>query len=81
MLQDEQNTTDVIAAYGPSVVAVNVEVRGQRVDPFGQGFSPTASRPSFGVFFNCRSHKTTSKATSKTTSASSGSKARAAVLW
>ena len=51
LLQDEQNTTDVIAAYGPSVVAVNVEVRGQRVDPFGQGFSPDRIPPEFRRFF------------------------------
>ena len=40
LLQDEQNTIDVIGTYGPSVVAVNVEVRGQRVDPFSQQNSP-----------------------------------------
>ncbi len=51
LLQDEQNTTDVIATYGPSVVAVNVEVRGQRVDPFGQGFSPDIIPPEFRRFF------------------------------
>lgn len=35
-LQDEQNTIDVVAAVGPSVVAVNVEVRGERVNPFDE---------------------------------------------
>ncbi len=35
-LQDEQNTIDVIAAVGPSVVAVNVEVRGERIDPWSE---------------------------------------------
>ncbi len=34
LLQDERNTIDVVAAYGPSVVAVNVEVRGERVSPW-----------------------------------------------
>jgi hypothetical protein len=39
LLQDEQNTIDLVGTYGPSVVAVNVEVRGQRVNPFdGQNF-------------------------------------------
>ncbi len=32
-LQDEQNTIDIIEMVGPSVVAVNVEVRGERVNP------------------------------------------------
>lgn len=40
-LQDENNTVDVFKTYGPSVVAVNVEVSGQRVDPFaGQNVPP-----------------------------------------
>ncbi|CAN5884677.1 N/A [soil metagenome] len=51
LLQDEQNTTDVIATYGPSVVAVNVEVRGQRIDPFSQGFSQDLIPPEFRRFF------------------------------
>ncbi len=33
-LQDEQNTIDIVNAIGPSVVAVNVEVRGELVNPF-----------------------------------------------
>ncbi len=33
-LQDEQNTIDVVRAIGPSVVAINVEVRGELVNPF-----------------------------------------------
>ncbi len=33
-LQDEQNTIDVIEAIGPSVVAINVEIRGTVVNPF-----------------------------------------------
>ncbi len=33
-LQDEQNTIDVIEAIGPSVVAINVEIRGAVVNPF-----------------------------------------------
>ncbi len=36
LLQDEQNTIEVVGAYGPSVVSVNVEIRGQRFDPFEQ---------------------------------------------
>lgn len=40
-LQDEANTVDIFKTYGPSVVAVNVEVSGQRVDPFaGQNVPP-----------------------------------------
>ena len=35
LLQNEQNTIEVIETYGPSVVAVNVEVSGQMVNPFG----------------------------------------------
>lgn len=34
LIEDERNTIDVVDAYGPSVVAVNVEVRGERVSPF-----------------------------------------------
>ena len=34
LLDDELNTVDVIEAYGPSVVSVSVEVRGEAVDPF-----------------------------------------------
>ncbi len=34
LLQDEQNTIDVVEAIGPSVVAITVEVRGQVVNPF-----------------------------------------------
>ena len=36
LLQDEVNTISVIDTYGPSVVAVNVELRGERLDPFSQ---------------------------------------------
>jgi serine protease Do len=36
LLQDEANTVAVIEAYGPSVVAVHVEVLGRAVDPFEQ---------------------------------------------
>jgi serine protease Do len=50
LLQDEQNTIDLIGTYGPSVVAVNVEVRGQRVNPFdGQDFQNLP--PEFKQFF------------------------------
>jgi len=36
LLQDELNTIEVVNALGPSVVAINVEVRGERVDPLNQ---------------------------------------------
>ena len=36
LLQDEANTIEVVNTLGPSVVAINVEVRGQRVDPLSQ---------------------------------------------
>lgn len=36
LLENETNTIQVIDTYGPSVVAVNVEVRGQMTSPFGQ---------------------------------------------
>lgn len=31
---DERNTVEIVATRGPSVVAVNVEVRGDRINPF-----------------------------------------------
>ena len=34
LLQDEANTVAVIESYGPSVVAVHVEVLGRAIDPF-----------------------------------------------
>lgn len=34
LLADEQNTIDIVENAGPSVVAINVEVRGQVIDPF-----------------------------------------------
>ncbi|HKJ92424.1 MAG TPA: trypsin-like peptidase domain-containing protein, partial [Longimicrobiales bacterium] len=41
LLQDEQNTVNIVKQYGPSVVAVNVTVQGQRVNPFqGQNVPP-----------------------------------------
>ncbi len=36
LLQNEQNTVNIVDTYGPSVVAINVTVRGQRVNPFQQ---------------------------------------------
>jgi serine protease Do len=40
-LQDEQNTIDVIGTYSPSVVAVNVEIKGQRLSALdNQNFPP-----------------------------------------
>ena len=38
LLPDEQNTIDIVEHAGPSVVAIQVKVRGQSVDPFG-GFT------------------------------------------
>ncbi|HKI56884.1 MAG TPA: trypsin-like peptidase domain-containing protein [Trueperaceae bacterium] len=41
LLQSEQNTVNIVKQYGPSVVAVNVTVQGQRVNPFqGQNVPP-----------------------------------------
>ena len=34
LLADERNTIEIVERYGPSVVAVNVTVRGEAVDPF-----------------------------------------------
>jgi S1-C subfamily serine protease len=34
LLADEQNTVDVVETFGPSVVSVSVEIRGEAVDPF-----------------------------------------------
>lgn len=34
LLADERNTIDIVERFGPSVVAVNVAVRGEAVDPF-----------------------------------------------
>jgi len=41
LLQDEQNTVDIVGEWGPSVVAINVEVRGSRLgqDPL-EGLPP-----------------------------------------
>ncbi len=52
LLQDENNTIQIIEAYGPSVVAVNVEVSGQRVNPF-QDFEQFFDQlpPQFRDFF------------------------------
>ncbi len=36
LLQDEANTIEIVNTLGPSVVAINVEVRGQRVDPLSE---------------------------------------------
>ena len=50
LLQDEANTVSVIEAYGPSVVAVHVEVLGRAVDPFEQLREQLP--PQFRDFFN-----------------------------
>jgi serine protease Do len=50
LLQDEQNTIDVVLAYGGSVVAVHVEILGQTVDPFEQLRQQIP--PQFRDFFN-----------------------------
>lgn len=47
---DERNTVEIFQRYGPSVVAIEVEVRGERVDPFEripEGMIP----PQFREFF------------------------------
>jgi len=36
VLDDERNTVDIVEQRGPSVVAINVEVRGARVNPFDE---------------------------------------------
>jgi serine protease Do len=50
LLQDEANTVSVIETYGPSVVAVHVEVLGRAVDPFEQLREQLP--PQFRDFFN-----------------------------
>ena len=44
LLQNEQNTVNVVNTYGPSVVAINVTVQGQRVNPFQQQSVPPQFR-------------------------------------
>jgi len=36
LLDDERNTIEIVNTRGPSVVAVNVEIRGTRVNPLDQ---------------------------------------------
>lgn len=48
LLPDEENTVDIVDWYGPSVVAVNVTVRGQRVNPLAS--IPPQLRPFFRQF-------------------------------
>ncbi len=50
LLEDERNTVEVFQRYGPSVVAINVTVRGEQVDPF-QGFPEEMIPPRFREFF------------------------------
>ncbi len=50
LLEDERNTVEVFQRYGPSVVAINVTVRGEHVDPF-QGFPEEMIPPRFREFF------------------------------
>jgi serine protease Do len=50
LLQDEENTIEVVLAYGASVVAVHVEILGQAVDPF-EGLRQQIP-PQFREFFN-----------------------------
>lgn len=41
LLQNEQNTVNIVKTYGPSVVAINITVKGQPVSPFqGQNIPP-----------------------------------------
>ena len=53
LLEDERNTIEVVELYGKSVVAVNVEVRGQRIDPFEEFFEglPRQFRDQLREFF------------------------------
>jgi serine protease Do len=52
LTQDELNTIEVVQNYGPSVVAVNVAVRGQPFDPFSDfPFDPRQLPPEFRRFF------------------------------
>ncbi|ABM61500.1 S1C family serine protease [Halorhodospira halophila] len=47
---DERNTVEIFQRYGPSVVAIEVEVRGERVDPFDripEGMLPREFREFF----------------------------------
>ena len=47
LLQNEQNTVNIVNTYGPSVVAVNITVKGQRVNPFQQQNVPPQFQPFF----------------------------------
>ena len=47
-LEDERNTVEVVQTFGPSVVAINVSVRGIQVDPFQN------MPPEFRFFFGDR---------------------------
>jgi serine protease Do len=47
LLQDEQNTIDIVERFGASVVAIMVEVRGEAVDPFAT--LPPQFRDFFGA--------------------------------
>ncbi len=44
LLQNEQNTVDIVKTYGPSVVAINVTVQGQPVNPLQQQNVPPQFR-------------------------------------
>jgi serine protease Do len=50
LLADERNNVEVVETYGPSVVSVAVEIRGQAVDPFAQLRDQIP--PQFRDFFN-----------------------------
>ena len=39
LLENERNTIDIIERFGSSVVAVNVEILGERLNPFGDQFN------------------------------------------
>lgn len=41
LLQDEQNTIDIVREWGPSVVTVNVEIRGSRINQLPPAFRGT----------------------------------------
>ncbi len=45
-LADEQNTVEIVNAFGPAVVAINVTIRGEAMRPF-EGFAPDQLPPEF----------------------------------
>ncbi|WP_290653360.1 trypsin-like peptidase domain-containing protein [Aquisalimonas sp.] len=50
LMEDERNTVEVFQRFGPSVVAISVTVRGERLDPF-EGIPEGRIPPEFREFF------------------------------